>query len=128
MICLMKQTTFIQNCIYTNFRINWTQFYISFSKKGHQINVLHVSFNAFDSQFSSYTPFHFSLTVPLKLGRFYLRGARFRQDLSRIEQNLGLRVGSSVAIKILQIRQKDFVTLQLLKFLFYANVRAGQRN
>ena len=71
MICLIKRTTFIQNCIYTNFRINWTQFYINFSRKGHQINVLYVSFNAWDSQVSSYTPFHFSFTVPLKLGRFY---------------------------------------------------------
>jgi len=32
-----KPTTFIQNCIYINFRIDLTQFYISFSRQEHQI-------------------------------------------------------------------------------------------
>ena len=34
---LFKPTTFIQICIYINFRIYLTQFYISFSRHGHQI-------------------------------------------------------------------------------------------
>ena len=32
-----KPTNFIQNSIYTNFRINLTQFYINFSGQEHQI-------------------------------------------------------------------------------------------
>ena len=44
MICLNH--TFIQNCINMNFRIILTQFYINFSRQDHQIDVLHVSFNA----------------------------------------------------------------------------------
>ena len=61
---LFKPTTFIQNWIYMNFC--YTEFYINFSRQEHQIDVLYVSFNAWDSQVSSYTPFHFSFTVPLK--------------------------------------------------------------
>ena len=38
-------TTFIQNCIYMNFRIILTQYYINFTKQEHQIDVLYVSFN-----------------------------------------------------------------------------------
>ena len=52
--------------IYMNFRIIVTQFYINFSRQEHQIDVLYVSFNAWDSLVSFYTPFHFSFTVPLK--------------------------------------------------------------
>ena len=48
-----------------NFRINLTQFYINFSRQEHQIDVLYVLFNAWDSQVSFYTPFHISFTVPL---------------------------------------------------------------
>ena len=48
-----------------NFRINLTQFYIHFSRQEYQTDVLNVSFNAWDSQVSSYTPFHFSFTPPL---------------------------------------------------------------
>ena len=61
-------TTFIQNWIYMNFRINFTQFYINFSRQEHLIDVAYVTSNAWDSQVSSYTPFHFSFTVPLILG------------------------------------------------------------
>ena len=43
-----------------------TQFYINFLRQEHQIEVFYVSFNVWDSQVSSYTPFHFSFTVPLK--------------------------------------------------------------
>ena len=42
-----------------------TQFVINFSRQEHQIDVLHVSFNSWDSQVSAYTPFHISFTVPL---------------------------------------------------------------
>ena len=43
---LFYTTNVIQNCIYINFRINLTQFYINFSTQEHQIDVLYVSFNA----------------------------------------------------------------------------------
>ena len=39
---------------------------MNFSRQEHQIDVLYVSFNSWDSKVSSYTPFHFSFTVPLK--------------------------------------------------------------
>ena len=48
---------------FVNFRINL--FYINFSRQEHQIDVLYVSLNSWDSQVSSYTPFHFSFTVTL---------------------------------------------------------------
>ena len=38
-----------------NFRINLTQFYINISRQEHQIDVLYVSINAWDSQVLSYT-------------------------------------------------------------------------
>ena len=63
---LLDTTTFIQNCIYLNFRINLTQFYVNFSIQEHQIDVLNVSFNAWDFQVSSYTPFLFFLYSPFK--------------------------------------------------------------
>ena len=37
---LYKPTTFIQNCIYMNFRINLIQFYINLSRQEHQIELL----------------------------------------------------------------------------------------
>ena len=43
---LFNTATFIQNCLYMNFRINLTQFYITFSRQEHPIDVLYVSFNA----------------------------------------------------------------------------------
>ena len=49
-----------------NFSKNLTQFYINFSRQEHQIHDLKVSFNAWDSQVSSYTHYNFSFTVPLK--------------------------------------------------------------
>ena len=55
----------IQHLKYIRFGIILTQFYINFSRQEDQIDVLYVSFNARDSQVSSYTPFHFSFTVPL---------------------------------------------------------------
>ena len=58
---MFNTKTFLQNCIYMNFRINLTQFYINFSRQEHQIDVLYVPFNAWDSQVSSYTPFIFPL-------------------------------------------------------------------
>ena len=62
----LLKPTFIHNCIYVNFRIIWTQFYINFSRQKQYIDVLYVSFNAWGSQVSSYNPFQFSCTVPLK--------------------------------------------------------------
>ena len=62
MICLILQLLY--KIAYMNFRINLTQLYINFSRQEHQID-LHVSFNVWDSQVSSYTPFYFSFTVPL---------------------------------------------------------------
>jgi len=44
--------------------VKFWQRFISISQD-NQIDVLYVSFNAWDSQVSSYTPFHFSFTVPL---------------------------------------------------------------
>ena len=37
---LFKTTTFIQNCIYMNFRMKLTPFFIHFSRQEHQIDVL----------------------------------------------------------------------------------------
>ena len=51
---------------YISFGIILTQFQVNFSRQEHQINVLKVSFNAWDSQVSAYTPSHFSFTVPFK--------------------------------------------------------------
>ena len=47
-----------------NFRIILTQFYINLSSQEYQIDVLNVSFNAWEYPVSSYTPFHFFFTVP----------------------------------------------------------------
>ena len=58
---LWNTPTLIQNCIYMNLRINLVQFYINFSRQEHQIEVLYVSFNAWGSQVSFFTPFTFPL-------------------------------------------------------------------
>ena len=42
-------------------------FFINFSRQEHKIDVLYISFKPWDSQVSSYTPFYFSFTVPLRL-------------------------------------------------------------
>ena len=70
---LLNTTTSIHSCIYMNFRINLTQFYINFLRQKRQIDVLYVSFNAWDSQVLFYTPFQFSFTVPLNSQRCLLR-------------------------------------------------------
>ena len=59
-IDLFNTLTFMQYCIYMNFRLNLTKFYTNFSRQEHQIDV---SCNAWDFQVSS--PFSFSFTVPL---------------------------------------------------------------
>ena len=64
---MFNTTNFIQNLTYTRFGVILTQFYINFSIKVHQLELLHVSFNAWDSQVSAYTPFHFSFTAPLSI-------------------------------------------------------------
>ena len=43
---LFNTTISIQNCIYMNFRINLTQFYINFLRHEYHIDVLYVSFYA----------------------------------------------------------------------------------
>ena len=55
-------------CTYMNFRIK-TQFYINFSRQELQIDVLYVSFNAWDSQVSS---FHFSFAVLLSINVVFI--------------------------------------------------------
>ena len=50
-----------------NFRLNLAQFYINFSRQEHQIDVLYVSLNAWDSQVSLY-PLSFFLYSPFKEG------------------------------------------------------------
>ena len=62
---LFNTTNLIQNLIYIRFGIILTQFYINLSRQKHPIDVLYVSFNAWDSQVSSYTPFHFSFIQSL---------------------------------------------------------------
>ena len=52
---------------YIRFGIILTQFYVNFSRQEHHIDVLYVSFNAWISQVSSYTAFHFSFTAPLNI-------------------------------------------------------------
>ncbi len=41
-----KPTTFIQNCMYINFRIYLTQFYINFSRQEHPIDVIKLLLNS----------------------------------------------------------------------------------
>ena len=65
---LFNATTFIKkNLTYVCFGIILTQFYDNFSSQKHKIDVSQVSFKTQDSQVLSYTPFHFSFTVPLKV-------------------------------------------------------------
>ena len=67
--CSIKQIgcVFVEyDLIYIRFGIILTQFYINFSRQEHPIDVLCILLNAWDSQVSSYTPFHFSFTVPLR--------------------------------------------------------------
>ena len=63
MICLILQLLYKIAYVWI-FVYNLTQFDINFSRQEHQIDVLYVSFNAWDSQVSSNTPFHFSFTLP----------------------------------------------------------------
>ena len=62
MICLNH---YFHTILYINeFLYNFdTVFFINFSRQEHQMDFLYVSFYAWDSQVSSYTPFHFSFTV-----------------------------------------------------------------
>jgi len=43
---LFNTTTLIKNCIFMNFRIILTQFYVNIPRQEHQMDVLIVSFNA----------------------------------------------------------------------------------
>ena len=73
MICLiLLQLLYTISHIYVNFRINLTQIYIIFLRQEHQIEVLNVSLNAWNSHVHSYTPFHFPFTVPLTTFRIMI--------------------------------------------------------
>ena len=52
--------------IYIRFGISLSQFYINFSGQEHQIDVLYVLFNVWDSQVSSLYPLSFFLYSPFK--------------------------------------------------------------
>ena len=63
---LINTLNLIQNLTDIHFGIILTQFYINFLRQKHQIELLYVSINPWDSQVSAYAPFHFSFTVTLK--------------------------------------------------------------
>ena len=67
MVCLILRILY--KISYIRFGIILTQFCLNFSRQEHQIDVLYLSFNAWDSQVSAYTPFHF--TVPLMSKMYY---------------------------------------------------------
>jgi len=71
---------------YILFGIILTQFYVNFSRQEHQIDVLKVSFNSWDSQVSAYTSFHFSFTVPLNKNLRQI-GQWFHELWSNIQTN-----------------------------------------
>ena len=62
---LLNMICSIPNCIYMNFCMNWTQFYINFWRQELQIELSLVAIKIFSDQLLAYTPFHFSFTVPL---------------------------------------------------------------
>ena len=63
---MINTPNLIQNLTDIHFGIILTQFYINFLRQKHQIELLYVSINPWDSQVSAYAPFHFSFTVTLK--------------------------------------------------------------
>ena len=71
----------IQNRTNIRFGIILTQFYINFSRKEHQMNVLYVAFNSFDSQVSAYTP----------LGVYNLKSA-YLQDCPNFSPSKGIKL------------------------------------
>ena len=87
--------------LYIRFGIILTQFYINFSRQEHQIGVLYESFNSWDSQVSSYTPFHFSFTVPLR-PRLFL-SSFYCHLVSSVEMNISVFLFSCLYVNILTI-------------------------
>ena len=63
---MINTPNLIQNLTDLHFGIILTRFYINFLRQKHQIELLYVSINPWDSQVSAYAPFHFSFTVTLK--------------------------------------------------------------
>ena len=63
---MINTPNLIQNLTDIHFGIILTRFYINFLRQKHQIELLYVSINPWDSQVSAYAPFHFSFTVTLK--------------------------------------------------------------
>ena len=63
-IVIFRLVAYLLNMICLIIRILYkilTQFYTNFSRQEHQIDVLYVSFNFWDSQVSAYTPLSFFL-------------------------------------------------------------------
>ena len=60
---LFNTTNLTQNHAYIRFGIILTEFYINFSRQAHQIELLYVSINSWDSQVSAYTPLIFPLLM-----------------------------------------------------------------
>ena len=79
------------------------QFYINFSRQKHQKDVLNVLFNAWDSQVSFYTPFHFSLSVPLTIEKKTIKMGRSRtiKEMKKSERaHLTWKVFTRVWLKL----------------------------
>ena len=79
-----------------NFSINLTHFYVNFTRQEHQIDVLYVLINAWDSQVSSFTPFHFSFTVPLRTVSLFQRPSMQRWQCHIYNDTLKLNRYESV--------------------------------
>jgi len=79
--------------IYTFWYSFDTVLYVNFSRQEYQIDVLYVLFNSWDYQVSSYTPFHFSFTVPSisrlvmvpSLPSQELKGASTRGEITKMK-------------------------------------------
>ena len=72
-----------------------------------QIDVLYVSFNAWDSQVLSYTPFHFSFTVPLKIE------STLKQKTYQMHSQLKCYVKPGTPSKCKSAHQENFQNLRL---------------
>ena len=79
-----------------NFRINLTQFYVNFTRQEHQIDVLYVLINAWDSQVSSFPPFDFPFTVPLRTVSLFQRPSMQRWQCHVYNDTLKLNIYESV--------------------------------
>ena len=118
--------------IYMNFRINLTKFYINFLRQKHQIDILYVSFNAWESQVSFYTPFHsfiyplsfilyplsfflnfFIINLFLHIYSILYKSSRFKQIIfNKYETNL------KTIISTQESENLRFASIIIFKFLF----------